>query len=84
MFSRTGSEEEFAQDCAETVGVAVAVLVANDDGDVRDGLDVVCGPDGEGEGRAGLDGLRDVDGVDDGVGGGHEGDDGGDGELHLE
>lgn len=82
--SRTGSEVEFAQDCAETVSVAVALLVANGNGDVLDGLDVVLGLDGELEGDAGLDGFRDGDAADDGVGGGQEGDDGGDGELHFE
>lgn len=59
-------------------------MVAKGDGNIADGLDVVCGLDGDLEGGAGLDGFRDGDAADDGVGRGQEGDDGGDGELHFE
>lgn len=69
---------------AETLGEAITGSVADGDGNVGNGLDVVLGLDGELKGRSGLDGLRDGDAGDDGVGTGQEGDDSGDGELHFE
>lgn len=80
----TRTEVERVGGAAQRVGVPVAVVVAEGDGHVVDGLDVVLAHDDGLEVLAGLDGLGHLDADDARLGQGEEGGgDGSDGEEHV-